>query len=92
MLKVSVFMVLAFLSSCVYLTSWNRVMSGWIGEDISEILQLWGEPDSVRQHEDGKVYEYHRKKVDPSCIHSWVVDDDGTIVDFYYEGYCRPIG
>lgn len=81
------------LIGCVFFSSWERSMRSWVGAPVSEFAELNGNPDKTWVREDGKtVYKYHLEKIDPSCIHYWVVDDRGVIVDFYYEGYCRPVG
>lgn len=80
-------------ASCAYFVSWNDVMDSWIGHDIEEIVNLWGAPDKIIENDKGqKEYKYHRERVDPSCIHYWVVDESGVIVGGHYEGRCRPIG
>lgn len=68
-------------------------MGTWVGSDIKRIEELWGSPLAKTTRADGfDIYKYHREAVDPSCFHYWVVDQEGTIVDFYHEGYCRPVG
>lgn len=80
-------------SACAYFESWDHANAGAIGDPIRNIVLIWGPPDHKWQREDGfTIYEYHLKKLDPSCFHYWVVNPQGTIVDFYYKGYCRPIG
>ena len=92
MLRVPAIIFLVLIASCAYFVSWDDLMESWVGRDISDILQLWGEPDSINEHGGGKkAYEY-RGRADSSCIYAWIADGDGIIVDFYYEGYCRPIG
>ncbi len=81
------------LAGCVYFTSWNDVMKGWVGHPIAEIVKLEGPPDAITPLSDGnKEYKYWLKKVDPSCIHYWIVNPQGVITGFHYEGRCRPIG
>jgi len=68
-------------------------MASWVGSDIKEIENLWGPPTSIVKRSEGEaVYQYHRTEVDPSCVHYWIVGDDGIITGFFHEGYCRPIG
>jgi len=58
-----------------------------------DIQKTWGQPDRIDALGDGnKEYKYHLKKLDPSCVHYWIVDPQGIIVDYRYEGRCRPIG
>lgn len=83
--------VLTVLTGCSYFVSWNDVSKPLIGHPIHEITELWGQPDGVLEQGTKKIYRYDLKKLDPSCIHYWVVDEKGTIIDFYYKGYCRPI-
>lgn len=82
-----------WLAGCAYFVSWEESNRGAIGHPVEEIAKLWGPPDQKWTREDGKtIHKYHLKKLDPSCIHYWVVDEQGIITDFYYDGYCRPIG
>jgi hypothetical protein len=85
------FCVLTILTGCSYFVSWDDVSKPVVGHSIHEITELWGQPDEVLEQGMKKIYRYDLKKLDPSCIHYWVVDDKGIIVDFYYKGYCRPI-
>lgn len=88
-----VLIVLAFISACAYFASWDELYRDSIGRPIAEKLELWGQPDKIWVREDGKaVYEYHLKKIDPTCVHYWVVNDKKIIVDLYHEGHCRPVG
>jgi hypothetical protein len=85
--------VVIWVAGCAYFTSLDDLGRSWLGAPIGKIMELWGAPDETWQRKDGKkIYKYHAKDIDPSCIHYWVVDEQGIIVDFYYEGYCRPIG
>ena len=80
-------------AGCAFLNTWDDVMHTWIGADIARITNLWGEPRGIWTREDGMtIYKYELKKLDPSCVHYWVVSKEKIIVDFYYEGYCRPVG
>lgn len=55
--------------------------------------ETWGKPLAIWQREEGlHEYKFHLKKLDPSCFHYWLVDDSRVIVDYYYEGYCHPVG
>lgn len=65
-----------------------------VGNPIEEIENSWGdELDEITSRPDGqKEYKYHLKKLDPSCIHYWVVNQRGIITGYRYQGYCRPIG
>jgi hypothetical protein len=82
-----------FVAACSLFTSWSDVMMGWVGHPVEEITELWGPPEKLWVREDGKsIYKYHAKDIDPSCFHYWIVNDQKVIVDFYYEGYCRPVG
>ena len=81
------------ITGCVYFTSWDDVMKGWVGHRIDEIVKLWGPPDQIKSMSDGnKEYKYLAKDIDPSCIHYWIVNPQGVITGFHYEGRCRPIG
>ena len=80
-------------SACSYFVSWDEANRPSVGDPIDEIIKVWGEPSKIWTRDDGMtIYEYDLKKLDPSCIHYWVVRKDKIIVDFYYTGYCRPIG
>ncbi len=85
--------VMLVLPACSYFVSWEDANKNVIGHSIDEIIKLEGEANRVWKREDGMtIYRYDLKKLDPSCVHYWVVNDKKVIVDFYYEGYCRPIG
>ena len=85
--------LLSHILGCAYFVSWNELSETWLGRSISEFEAREGTPDRIISRGDGnKVYKYKLKELDPSCIHYWIVDPRGKIVDFYYEGYCRPIG
>jgi len=81
------------ISACSLFTSWSDVMETWVGGDIEKIEALWGPPLDKASKEDGStIYKYHREKFDSSCFHYWIVNEEGIITDFNYEGNCRPIG
>ena len=68
-------------------------MEGWIGHPISEIEELWGPATRKTKKNDGTIeYRFDRPKIDPSCVHYWLVDSRGTIIGMRYEGLCHPIG
>lgn len=88
-----VFWLCSALIGCAYFDSWEESNGGAVGRPWEEIAKLWGPEDQTWIRDDGKtIYRYHLKRLDPSCVHYWVVDEQGVIVDFYYDGYCRPIG
>ena len=83
------------LAGCSYFVSWDDLSLNYIGQPISkdENFESWKTPDEVRTLPGGKKeYKYHLKKLDPSCIHYWIVNPQGIIVNYRYEGRCRPIG
>lgn len=78
---------------CSYFVSWDESVSGGVGRPMADVQRTWGDPDRIKKLGDGNTeYQYHLKKLDPSCIHYWIVDPQGVIVDYRYEGRCRPIG
>lgn len=84
---------LTLLIGCAFLNTWDDVMRSWVGAPVTRIEKLWGPPDETHARTDGNmIYKYHLKDVDSSCVHYWIVNPEGIIVDFYYEGYCRPVG
>ena len=85
-------LTLALLAGCSYFVSWDEAVSGGIGRPMAELQKTWGEPDRIYTLRDGnKEYEYHLKKIDPSCFHYWRVNPEGIVVDYRYSGRCRPI-
>lgn len=81
------------LSGCSYFVTWEQSVEGGVGRPVDDIIKTWGKPDSIKKDNNGNsIYKYHLKKLDPSCIHYWIVGDNGIIIDFYYEGNCSPIG
>lgn len=92
-IRVAFFASLIIFGGCSYFVSWDQANRSSIGQPIDRIINLSGKPDDVWKREDGMtIYKYHLKKVDPSCVHYWIVNDQKLIVDFYYEGACHPIG
>lgn len=79
--------VLLSLSSCSYFVSWDDVSRDWVGAPIARLVSVWGDPDEVIA---GREYKYALKRVDPSCVHYWIVDEHGTIVGYRYTGRCEP--
>lgn len=87
--------MVAPLGACSYFVSWDDISKPLIGDPFSNItdFDFWRHPDEVKSLPDGQTeYKYHLKKLDPSCIHYWIVDAEGIISDYRYEGRCRPIG
>jgi len=91
--NVSLLMILVLFSGCSYFVSWNKKSKALIGEPIKLYSDLNGSPDEIKLLPDGqKEYKYHLKKLDPSCIHYWIVSQEGIITGYRYTGYCRPVG
>ena len=85
--------IVILFSGCSYFVSWDDKSRVLIGEPITLYSVLNGPPDEIIPLPDGqKEYKYHLKKLDPSCIHYWVVDERGIITGYRYQGYCRPVG
>lgn len=60
---------------------------------MEKFIALNGSPSDVRQVDAAtREYRYDLRKLDPSCVHYWLVDEHGIIVGYHYKGYCRPIG
>lgn len=88
-------LVLVLLTGCSYFVSWDDISKNYIGHPLSEYeeFETWQKPDEIKTLPNGnKEYKYHLKKLDPSCVHYWVVDPQGIITDYHYDGRCRPIG
>jgi hypothetical protein len=86
-------LLLAVFSGCSYFVSWDESVEGGVGRPIRDIKKTWNEPDEITLLPSGhKEYKYWLKKLDPSCIHYWIVDEQGIITGYRYEGRCRPIG
>lgn len=85
--------IVALLGACSYFVSWNDSVEGGVGRPIVDIQKTWGAPDEIREvHKGEKEYVYRLKRLDPSCVHYWIVDQRGVITGYHYEGRCRPIG
>jgi len=90
---VTVLAATLFVSACSYFVSWDDSVKGGVGRSIVDIQRIWGVPDEIRELPNGdKEYKYWLKKLDPSCIHYWIVDPQGIIRNYRYAGRCRPIG
>lgn len=88
----AVTLVVAF-SGCSYFVSWDESVRGGVGRSIADIQRTWGVPDEVLEMSDGNwEYKYHLRQIDPSCFHYWIVDSEGIITGYHFEGRCRPIG
>ncbi len=86
-------MAAVFMSACSYFVSWDESVKGGLGRSMVDLQRTWGEPDEIRELPNGnKEYKYWLKKLDPSCVHYWIVDPQGIVVDYHYEGRCQPIG
>ena len=87
------FLFIILLSGCFYFVSWDESVQGGVGRPMENIKKIWGNPDEITSLPDGqKEYKYHLKKLDPSCFHYWIVNEEGIITGYRYTGYCRPIG
>ena len=85
--------VVILFSACSYFVSWDDKSKRAIGRPIENYVRLNGQPDEIKTLPDGqKEYKYHLKKLDPSCVHYWIVNEEGIIAGYRYTGYCRPIG
>lgn len=92
-LSVQITFLAILLSSCSYFVSWDESSQMLIDQPIEVYTRLNGQPDEIKELSNGnKEYKYWLKKLNPSCIHYWIVNPEGIIVDYRYEGRCRPIG
>jgi len=86
-------LVSLLLAGCAYFVSWDDVSRPNIGRPVEEIIALWKHPYEVRQIDaTTREYRYDLRRLDPSCVHYWLVDEHGIIIGYHYKGYCRPIG
>lgn len=90
---ITVLVSVVVLSACSYFVSWDEKSQMLIGRPIEVYTRVNGPPDAIKELPNGnKEYKYWLKKLDPSCIHYWIVNPRGVITGFHYEGRCRPIG
>ena len=81
------------VSACSYFVSWDDKSQMLIGRPVEVYTRVNGPPDGIKELPNGnKEYKYWLKKLDPSCVHYWIVDPQGVITGYHYEGRCRPIG
>ena len=93
MCKNLLFLFIILLSGCSYFVSWDESVQGGVGRPVENIKKIWGNPGEITSLPNGqKEYKYHLKKLDPSCVHYWIVNEEGIITGYRYTGYCRPIG
>lgn len=86
-------LALVGLAACSWFVSWEDAADGGVGRHIQSLIDLDGPPTAIIQLPSGyKEYRYDFRKIDPSCVHFWLVDPNGIVVDYRYEGRCRPIG
>jgi hypothetical protein len=85
--------LLFLLAGCALLDSWDDASRSWVGSRVDKYISLNGPPSEVRQMDAGlREFRFDLRKLDPSCVHYWLVDESGIIVDYRYKGYCRLIG
>lgn len=85
--------VVFLMPACSYFVSWDETSRSAIGLSIDEVIKMDGPPDAVVPMNNGnKEYRYWLKSIDPTCIHYWIVNPQGIITGYHYEGRCRPIG
>lgn len=83
--------IIFLLASCSYFVSWDDIHKNRIGDPIEKVER--NPPDAIKNLGNGlKEYKYWLNRLDPSCIHYWIVDSKGIVVGYRYEGRCRPIG
>jgi hypothetical protein len=93
MMRSYLLITVIFFTGCSYFTSWDEQSERVLGQQIDLVIRLDGQPDAITLLPDGqKEYKYHLKKLDPSCVHYWIVNEEGIIIGYRYTGYCRPIG
>lgn len=86
-------LTLSAVVSCSYFVSWDTASASWIGRPVSEFIVLNGKPVNVQKSAQGfEEYKFELRKLDPSCIHYWMVNEVGVIISYRYEGRCRVIG
>jgi len=94
-MRVCLVALLLFSYGCSYFVSWDDISQPLVGEPLSDITKYesWNTPDEIKILPDGQTeYKYHLPKLDPSCIHYWLVNEQGIITGYRYEGRCRPVG
>jgi hypothetical protein len=80
-------------AGCAYFVSWHDLSKSWVGHPIARFVSVNGEPSSITPLADGdEEYRFDLRKLDPSCVHWWKVDKEGTIVGYRFQGRCRPVG
>ncbi len=85
-------MVLSLMVGCSYFVSWEDNHDAWIGYPIGDYIKHNGPPDEIKNLDNGKKeYKYWLKRIDPSCIHYWIIDSKGIITGYHYEGSCGVI-
>ncbi len=86
-------LIYAVLAGCSYFVTWDETVIGGVGRPMNDLQKRWGAPNEIRNLRNGnKEYKYWLKKIDQTCIHYWIVDSNGIIKDYRYQGRCRPIG
>jgi hypothetical protein len=92
-LRLTSFGIALSLAGCIYFVSWDDVSQPWVGKPISDYIALYGSPAEVRQVDPLMLeYKFNLPKIDPGCVHYWLVNQSGIITSFHHKGYCRPIG
>lgn len=72
--------------------NWQDVAVSWYHQPIGVTVAAWGPPDRIWTRSDGlRAYKYDLDRVAPDCVHYWLVDDRGLIVNWYYKGGCKAV-
>lgn len=84
-LVVTCCLVVVVLVGCV--TSYSGLMDSWVGSTETELVERWGEPDSVVTRSDGKVLTYelfwtNTDKVVSRGRMKFAVDQEGRVVSW----------
>ena len=76
-----------FLAGCAYFRSWDDSSRLWIGDAIAKYVAIQGPPTSITEIDnDVTEYKFALTRVDPKCVHYWLVNKAGVIVSYRFEG------
>ncbi len=82
----------------------EKLMNGWVGEDINDVIMLWGKPSSVKETSNGTLYYWtdnnktfstanHKGQIVgimKSCNRIFGTNKDNKIIDWQWDGNTCP--
>ncbi|MDH3997287.1 MAG: hypothetical protein OET90_00465 [Desulfuromonadales bacterium] len=86
------FVFLIFIVLLVGCTNYSWMLDSWVGASEAELVEVWGEPDTVLSLDPGKVLTYDKYWSDVSGVHNrgrmrFIIDGEGKVVRWEKSNY-----